>query len=77
MCTVDSIFGIVIFHICMSLFESTFFSFCIPQSKLDPPTLRHGFRERKNTTEQIRNMTLTRISTQAHLFAKTQQCLFK
>ena len=48
MSTVDSIFSIVIFHICMSLFESTLLSFCKPQSKLDIPTLRQGSRERKN-----------------------------
>ena len=38
MSTVDSTFSIVIFHICMSLFESTSLSFCKPQSKLDLPT---------------------------------------
>ena len=52
---------IVIFHICMSLFESTLLSFCKPQSKLDLLTLRQGSRERKNATEQIENMTLARI----------------
>ena len=45
----------------MSLFESTLLSFCKPKSKLDLPTLRHGSRERKNTTEQIKNVTLARI----------------
>ena len=45
----------------MSLFESTLLSFCIPQSKLDLPTLRHVSRERKNATEQIKNMALARI----------------
>ena len=35
MSTIDSIFSIVIFHICMSLFESTLLNFCKPQSKLD------------------------------------------
>ena len=34
------IYCTVIFHICMSLFESTLLSFCKPQSKLDLPTLR-------------------------------------
>ena len=50
-----------ILHICMSLFESTLLSFCNPQSKLHLPTLRQGSRERKNATEQIKNMTLARI----------------
>ena len=58
------IFSIVIFHICMSLFESTLLSFCKPQSKFDLPTLHHGSRERKNSTEQIINVTLARIWTQ-------------
>ena len=40
------IHSIVIFHICMSLFESTLLSFCKPLSKLDLPTLRQGSRER-------------------------------
>ena len=44
--TVDSIFGIVIFHIYMSLFESTLLSFCKPQSKFDLPTLCRGSGER-------------------------------
>ena len=52
------IHSIVIFHICMSLFESTCISLCKPQSKLDLPTLRQSIRERKNATEQIKNMTL-------------------
>ena len=47
------IYIIVIFHICMSLFESTLLSYCKPQSKLDLPTLRQGSRELKNATEQI------------------------
>ena len=38
MTTVDSISSIVIFHMCMSLFESTLLSFCKPQSKSDLPT---------------------------------------
>ena len=59
--TVDSIFSMVILHICMSLLESTLLSFCKPQSKLDLPTLRQGSRERKYATEQIKNMTLARI----------------
>ena len=29
--------------------------------KFDHPTLRKGSRERKNASEQIKNMTLTRI----------------
>ena len=45
----------------MSLFESKLFSFCKPQSKLDLPTLRHGIREGKNATDQIKDMTLARI----------------
>ena len=53
MSTVDYIFSIVIFHICMSLFESTLLSFCKLQSKLDLPTLRQGSRERKNATKQM------------------------
>ena len=53
--------SIVIFHICMSLFESTLLGFCKPQSKLDLPTLRQSSRERKNATEQIKNLTLARI----------------
>ena len=65
MSTVDSIFSIVIFHICMSLFESTLLNFCKPQSKLGHATLRHGSRERKNATEQIKNdwedITLSRL----------------
>ena len=48
----------------MSLFESTLLSFCKPQSKFDLPTLHHGSRERKNSTEQIINVTLARIWTQ-------------
>ena len=32
MSTVDSIFSIVIFHICMLLFEATLLSFCKPES---------------------------------------------
>ena len=56
MSTVDSIFRIVIFHICMSLFESTLLSLCKPQSKLDIPTLRKGSRERKSATEQRKKM---------------------
>ena len=48
------IHSIVIFHICMSLFESTLLSFCKPQSNLDLPTLRQGSRERKKATEQIK-----------------------
>ena len=48
MSTVDSIFSIIIFHICMSLFESTLLSFCNPQSKFDLPTLGQGSRERYN-----------------------------
>ena len=51
------VFGIVIFHICLSLFESTSLNFCKPQSKLDLPALHHGSRERKNATDQIKNMT--------------------
>ena len=50
---VDYIFSIVIFHICMTLFESTLLSFFKSQSKLDLPTLRQGSRETKNATEQI------------------------
>ena len=37
MSTVDSVFTIVIFHICMSLFESTLLSFCKALSKLYLP----------------------------------------
>ena len=46
------IHSIIIFHICMSLFESTLLSFCKSQSKLDLPTLRQSNRERKIATEQ-------------------------
>ena len=63
MSTVDSIFSIAIFHICLSLFESKLLNFCKRQPKLDLPTLRQGSRERKNTTKQIKNMTLARIRT--------------
>ena len=56
MSTVDSIFSIVILHICMSLFESTMISLCTPLSKLDLHTLRKGSRERKSATEQIKSM---------------------
>ena len=52
------IYVIVIFIISMSLFESTLFSFCKLKSKLDLPTLRQGSSERKNATEQIKNMIL-------------------
>ena len=55
------IYSIVIFHKCISLFESTLLSFCKPQSKLDVPTLHQSSRELKNATEQIRNMTFARI----------------
>ena len=34
--------GIVIFHNCMSVLESTLSSLCKPQSKLDLPMLRKG-----------------------------------
>ena len=47
MSTVDSIFRIEIFHICMSLFESTLMSFCKPQLKLDLLKLHQGSRERE------------------------------
>ena len=56
MSTVDSIFSIIILHICMSLFESTLISLRTPQSKLDLPTLRKSSRERKNAMEQIKSM---------------------
>ena len=56
------IYSIVIFHICMSIFESTLLGFGKPQSKLDLLTLRQGSRERKNAMEQIKNMTLARRS---------------
>ena len=46
MSSIDSIFSIVILHICMSLFESTLLSFCKTQSKLHLPTLRQGSTER-------------------------------
>ena len=55
MSTIDFIFSIEIVHICMSLFESSFLSFCKPQSKLDLPTFRRGSREIINATEQIKN----------------------
>ena len=58
MSTVDFIFRIVIFHICMSLLESILLSFCRPRSKLDLPTLRQGSRERKNATEQKKRHSL-------------------
>ena len=46
----------------MPLLESMLLSvFCKAQSKLDLPTLRHGSRDRKNATEQTKNMTLARI----------------
>ena len=45
----------------MPLFETTLLSFCKTHSKLDLPTLRQGRRERKNATEQIKNMKLARI----------------
>ena len=45
-------YSIVIFHICMSLFESTLLSYCKPQSKFDQPTLCQGSRERKNSTNK-------------------------
>ena len=45
----------------MPLFETTLLSFCKTHSKLDLPTLRQGSRERKNATEQIKNMKLDRI----------------
>ena len=64
-------YGIVIFHICMSLFESTLLSFCKPQSKLDLPTLRQGSRERKNATEQIKNMTHART----YMYMHTCMCI--
>ena len=48
MSAVDSIFSIVILHICMSLFESTLLIFCKLQSKLDLPNRRQGSRERSN-----------------------------
>ena len=62
--TLPYIYSIVIFHICMSLFESTLLSFCKPQTKLDLPTLRQGGWERMNATEQIKNKALARIRTQ-------------
>ena len=45
MSTVDSIVSIVIFHICLSLFQSTLLNFCKPQSRLDLPMLCQGSRE--------------------------------
>ena len=59
-------FTIVIFHNCMSLFQSPKLSFCKPQSKLDLPTLRQCSRETNFATEQIKNMILARIRTQAN-----------
>ena len=44
----------------MPLFETTLLSFCKTHSKLDLPTLRQGRRERKNATEQIKNMKLAK-----------------
>ena len=58
------LFSIVFLDISMPLFESMLLSLLLSQSKLDLPTLCHGSRERKNATEQIKNMTLARISTQ-------------
>ena len=71
MSTVDSICSIVIFHICMSLFESILLSFCKPQSKFDLPTLRQGSRERKNATEQTKNMTRARIYVHIYMYIYT------
>ena len=62
--TITILLLIVIFHISVSLFQSTLLSFCKPQSKLDNSTLRHGSRESKNATEKIENMTLAWIRTQ-------------
>ena len=59
-------FSIVIFHICMLLFESALLSFCIPQSKLDLPALRQGSGERKNASEQIKNSMY--IYTHTHIY---------
>ena len=57
------IYGIVFFlDICMPLLESMLLSVFANPSKLDLPTLRKGSRERKNATEQIKNMTLARHS---------------
>ena len=53
------LYRMVIFNICMSLFESTLFSFCKLQGKLDIPTLRQGSKEGKNAKSQINNMTIT------------------
>ena len=46
------IYSIVIFYICMPLFELTLLSFCKPQSKFGLPTLRQGRRERKKATNK-------------------------
>ena len=52
----------------MSVFESTLLSLCKPQSKLDLPTLRQDSRERKNATEQIKNMSLARIQCNIYIY---------
>ena len=59
-----NLFSIVFLDISMPLLESLLLSFIATQSKLDLPTLRQGSRERKNATEQIKNMTLAMIWTQ-------------
>ena len=68
---VDYICRIVIFHIYLSVFDSTLMSFCKPQSILDIPTLRQGCRERKNATQQFKDMTLVRIVLYIHTYMYT------
>ena len=41
-----TIFSIVIFHICMSIFQSTLLNVCKPQSKLEHRMLRQCSREK-------------------------------
>ena len=41
-----------------------------PQSNLDLPKLRQDIRERRNATEQIKNLTLAMIRTHAHDLAR-------
>ena len=54
MSSVDSIISIVIFHIFYVVIWINNVEFFQTLSKLDLPTLRHGSRERKNTTEQMK-----------------------
>ena len=58
------LFSIVFFYISMPLLESMLLSLLPTQVEIGPSNASPGSLERKNATEQIKNMTLARIWTQ-------------